>query len=62
MVGHENKLVTKKKEKNCLIKLSYQKCLFSFKGTVSVILSDPPCKVGNARFTRVPLEAFSGQV
>ena len=23
----------------------------SFKGTVSVILSDPPCKDGNARFT-----------
>ena len=26
-----------------------------FKGTVSVILSDPPCKYDNPRFTKVPL-------
>ena len=25
-------------------------------GTVSVILSDPPCKYGNAQFTLVPLK------
>ena len=28
-------------------------------GTVSVILSDPPCKDGNDRFTTVPLKALS---
>ena len=28
---------------------------FHFKGTVSVVSSDPPCKDGNARFTTVPL-------
>ena len=33
-----------------------------FKGTVSVILSDPPCKNGNARLTTVPLQALSDQV
>ena len=27
---------------------------FHFKGTVSVISSDPPCKEGNVRFTTVP--------
>ena len=27
-----------------------------FKGTVSAISSDPPCKDGNARFTVVPLK------
>ena len=26
------------------------------KGTVSVIISDPPCKNGNVRFTTVPLK------
>ena len=31
-------------------KLSY------IKGTVSEILSDPPCKDGNARFTSVPIK------
>ena len=30
-------------------KLSY------IKGTVSKILSDPPCKAGNAKFTSVPI-------
>ena len=34
----------------------------SFKGTVSVILSYPPCKVGNARLTKIPLKALSNQV
>ena len=29
--------------------------IFHFKGTVSVVSSDPPCKDGNARFTTVPL-------
>ena len=28
-------------------------------GTVSVILSDPPCKDGNAWFTTVPCKALS---
>ena len=32
------------------------------KGTVSVVLSDPPCKDGNAWFTTVPLKALSDQV
>ena len=32
------------------------------KGTVSVILSDPPCKDNNARFTTVTLTALSNQV
>jgi len=32
-----------------------------FKGTLSVILSDPPCKDGNARFTMVALKSYSGQ-
>ena len=37
--------------------------LFSFfKGTVSVISSDPLCKYDNARFTTVPLKALSDQV
>ena len=31
---------------------------FNVKGTVSVTLSDPPCKDRNARFTIVPLKAF----
>ena len=29
------------------------------KGTVSVLLGDPQCKDGNARFTMVPLKASS---
>ena len=32
------------------------------KETVSVISCDPPCKVGNARFTTVSLKALSDQV
>ena len=32
------------------------------KGTVSVLLGDPQCKDGNARFTMVPLKAFSDKV
>ena len=36
--------------------------VFSFKGAVSVILSDPPCKKGNARFTKPPSKALSDQV
>ena len=31
------------------------------KGTVSVILGDPPCKDGNARFTKLPLQPLSDQ-
>jgi len=27
-----------------------------FKGTVSIISSDPPCKDGNSRFTTVPFK------
>ena len=34
----------------------------SFKGNVSVILSDPLCKYGNARITTVPLKDLSDQV
>ena len=30
-----------------------------FKGTVSVILSDPPCKNDYTRYTTVPLKALS---
>ena len=33
----------------------------TFKETESVILSDPPCKDGNARFTLVSLKRLSGQ-
>ena len=34
--------------------------LFSYiKGNISVILSDPPCKDGNARFTMVTLKPYS---
>ena len=29
--------------------------IYIYKGTVSVISSEPPCKDGNARFTMVPL-------
>ena len=29
--------------------------------TVSVILIDPPCKDGNARFTKIPLKPLSDQ-
>jgi len=36
--------------------------LVFFKGTVSVILSDPSCKDGNARFTMVTLKALYDQV
>ena len=32
------------------------------KGTVSAILSDPPCKDGNAGFTTLPLKALSDQI
>ena len=31
---------------------------YLFKGTVSIISSDPLCKNGNARFTTVPLNAL----
>ena len=31
------------------------------KGTVSVILSDPPCKECNARFTAISVKALSDQ-
>ena len=33
-----------------------------FKGTVSVISTDPTYKDGNAQFTPVPLKALSDQV
>ena len=33
--------------------------ILSFEEIVSVTLSYPPCKDSNARFTRVPLKAFS---
>ena len=33
----------------------------SFKGIVSVILSDPPCKDCNVRFTTVPLKPLFDQ-
>jgi len=37
--------------------------VFSLNGTVSVILSDPPCKDGNARFsTDLPDQNLSDQV
>ena len=41
----------------------HSKCFkfFIFKGTVSVISSDPPWKDGNARFTTVPLKPKSDQ-
>ena len=32
------------------------------KGTVSIILSDPPCKDGNTRFTTVPWKALPSHV
>ena len=32
-----------------------------FKGTVSVISNDPPCKEGNVRFTTVPLKGLSNK-
>ena len=32
------------------------------KRTVSVILGDPPCKDGNARFTKLPLQPLSDHV
>ena len=34
------------------------KVIESKKMTVSVILSDPPCKNGNARFITVPFKVF----
>ena len=34
----------------------------SFKWTVGLILSDPPCDDGNARFTTVHLKVLSDQV
>ena len=36
--------------------LSMQGVAFFIKGTASVILSNPLCKNGNARFTNVPLK------
>ena len=36
--------------------------LNTVKGIVTVILSDPPCKYGNAQFTTVPLKALSDPV
>ena len=33
----------------------------AFKGTVSVISSDPQCKDGNVRFTTIPLLALTNQ-
>ena len=35
---------------------------YMFKGIVSVISSDPPCKDDNAWFTTVPLKAVSDQI
>ena len=40
------------------LKGSWKKCC-TMKGTVSVLLEDPQCKEGNARFTMVPLKASS---
>ena len=39
-------------------------CLSSalLKGTVRIISSDPPCKDGNAWFTKVPFKDLSDQV
>ena len=36
--------------------------IVTVKGTASVILSDPPGKDANARFTTVPLKTLSDQV
>ena len=50
-----------KKQKYCLYLIQTWSDK-AFKGTVSVVLSDPPCKDGNAWFTTVPLKALSDQV
>ena len=36
--------------------------IYLFKGTVSVILSDPPCKDVNARYITIPFKVLSDQV
>ena len=38
----------------------YNKYLINLKGTVSDILSDPPCKV--VRFTTIPFKALSDEL
>ena len=40
----------------------YAISVYTFKGTVSVILSDPSGKNDNARFTTGPLKALSDQI
>ena len=45
--------------KNEILETTVQNFL---KGTVSIILSDPSLKDGNASFTTVPLKALSEQV
>ena len=35
--------------------------ILMFKGTVSIISSDPPCKDGYARFRTVPPKPYSDQ-
>ena len=45
-----------------ILKFKKDGFLTQFKGTVSVILSDPPCKNDNARFTTVVLRKLSLQL
>ena len=48
--------------KKCIQPRSSIFCTYTIKGTVSIISSDPPCKVDNTQFRTVLLKALSDQV
>ena len=48
-------------EKTLVIEYFFVNTKPLFKGTVSVISSDPQCKKDDARFTRVPSKPLSDQ-
>ena len=54
--------IFQKKKRNLTSFLCRSVSILNVKGTVSVISSNPQCKVSNARFTTVGLQALSEQV
>ena len=61
-MSDEDIAVAEERVKQARIKLAQAVKVISFKGTVSVISSDPPCKDDNSRFTMVSLNVLSHQV
>ena len=61
-MSDEDIAVAEERVKQARIKLAQAVKVISFKGTVSVISSDPPYKDDNSRFTMVSLNVLSLQV